>query len=89
MPASPYVPTVLGILLTLAGLGYLINYLARILLTGYQNHQAAFTLPAFGLALVGEFSWMVWLLLRGGKNRPVPDGAAPEFSEGLPAYGPE
>jgi hypothetical protein len=64
---SSYVPSAMGVLLALAGLGYLVNYLARILLTGYENHQAAFMLPAFGLAFLGEFSWMGWLLLRGGR----------------------
>jgi hypothetical protein len=33
-------------------------------------------LPAFGVAFAGEFSWMFWLLLRGGKTQPVHDAAA-------------
>lgn len=72
---SEYVPSVLGILLALAGLGYLVNYLARILLTGYEAHRNAFMLPTICLTLVGEFSWMFWLLLRGGKNEPVDNAA--------------
>jgi Domain of unknown function (DUF4386) len=68
---SPYVPSVFGMLLALAGFGYLVNYLARILLTGYEDYRSAFMLPTVGLALAGEFSWMFWLLLRGGKNEPI------------------
>jgi hypothetical protein len=77
---SEYVPTVLGILLALAGLGYLVNYLARILLTGYEDYRSAFMLPAFGLALTGEFSWMFWLLLRGGRPKPRPYLETPDRS---------
>lgn len=57
---SDYIPGILGVLLIVAGLSYLIDYLAIILF------------PSFDVAISqvlgwGELLFMFWLLLKGGK----------------------
>jgi uncharacterized protein DUF4386 len=64
---SSYVPSVLGVLLALAGLGYLVDNLALVGLTGYEDYGSMLETISAVLAVVGELSLMVWLLLRGGK----------------------
>jgi hypothetical protein len=65
---SDYAPSIIGILLVLAGLGYLVDSLARFLLLNYEDYSDFFTLLNFVPAVAGEFSLTGWLLLRGGKE---------------------
>jgi hypothetical protein len=65
---SDYAPSIIGILLVLAGLGYLVDSLARFLLLNYEDYSDFFTLLNFVPAVAGEFSLIGWLLLRGGKE---------------------
>lgn len=69
---AEHVPSVLGVLLALAGVGYLADTLARILLPAYGDVEAALTLVTVVAAVAGEFTWMFWLLLRGGRDRRRP-----------------
>lgn len=62
---SGYVPKILGILLMLAGLGYLADSLAHILLPNYAAYAAIFTVIAALPSTVAELSLCVWLLLQG------------------------
>jgi hypothetical protein len=55
---AAYAPTFLGILLTLAGLGYAVDSFGVVLFAGYALEVAAFT-------FVGEAVLIFWLLLRG------------------------
>lgn len=57
---SNYVPKILGILLVIAGLGYLIDSLGKILIPGYNITIAVFT-------FIGELLLMFWLLIKGTK----------------------
>jgi hypothetical protein len=57
---SGYIPRILGILLIIAGLGYLIDSFAIFLL---PNYEATIGLVTF----IGELLFMLWLLLKGGK----------------------
>jgi hypothetical protein len=64
---SDYVPGILGILLLLAGAGYLFDYLGK------------FLVPDFGVAIGmvtgwGELVFMLWLLVKGGKTTQVRSG---------------
>ncbi|UGV41786.1 DUF4386 domain-containing protein [Methanococcoides orientis] len=57
---SDYIPRILGVLLMIAGLSYLIDYLT------------IFLFPSFDLAISQIFGWgellfMIWLLLKGSK----------------------
>jgi hypothetical protein len=78
---SDYAPGTIGILLVVAGLGYLLNSLARFLLLNYQDYSEFFLLLVAVPAIAGEFSLTGWLLLRGGKEpgrhgparQPLPD----------------
>src|SRR5262249_52364453 len=60
---SDYVPSVLGILVGLAGLGYVVGKLTFVLLPDYGD--ALLVLIAV-LAIPGEFGLTAWLLWRGG-----------------------
>ena len=55
---SGYVPKVLGVLLAIAGVGYVIDSFGRVLLTGYSFEVAAFT-------FVGEVLLIFWLFIYG------------------------
>ena len=57
---SGYVPRIIAILLLLAGLGYLYDYLGKFMVSDFS----------FSVGLVtgwGELIFMFWLLIRGGK----------------------
>ena len=57
---SDYIPKILGILLTVAGLGWLIYCLSPYL---YPNADVGFIMITF----FGELIFMLWLLVRGWK----------------------
>ena len=61
---SDYIPTVLGILLIIASVGYLIDSFACFLSSSYENnkaHSLVFAIPA----IISELSLTVWLLIWG------------------------
>ena len=58
---SGYFPKPLGVLMAIAGLSYLTNSIALLLAPDY----AAKILPVLGLALIGELSLGLWLLIKG------------------------
>lgn len=55
---AAYVPTIIGILLVVAGLGYAVDGFGVVLFAGYGIDLAAFT-------FLGEVVLIFWLLLRG------------------------
>jgi len=65
---SAAMPRVLGLLLILAGLGYLIDSFANILLPNYADHEELFLMIVAIPGIVGEFSFSVWLLAKGVKE---------------------
>jgi Domain of unknown function (DUF4386) len=71
MVKSDYAPSILGVLVALAGLGYVVINLARVLLPNYRDYEDLFLLLLVVLALPGEFGLIGWLLWRGGKPRPA------------------
>ncbi|MGP3962133.1 DUF4386 domain-containing protein [Nonomuraea sp. 3N208] len=56
---SRYVPRWVGVLVLIAGLGYLVDSLGRLLVPGSSIEAAMFT-------FVGEVVLMIWLLVKGG-----------------------
>jgi hypothetical protein len=78
---TDYAPRIIGILLVVAGVGYLVDSLARLLLLNYENYSDFFLLLVAVPAIAGELSLTGWLLLRGGKEpadhararQPLPD----------------
>lgn len=57
---SGYVPRILGVLLVIAGGGYLIDSFGRLVVAGYSANVSAFT-------FVGEAALLLWLLVKGRK----------------------
>ena len=58
---SGYFPRTLGVLMAIAGLSYLTNSFTLILAPAY----AATVLPILALALIGELSFCLWLIVKG------------------------
>lgn len=62
---SSYLPKILGVLLIVAGTGYLIDSFASLLLPNYGDFETIFALVVFLPAFIGELSMALWLLLKG------------------------
>ena len=63
---SKFIPRLFGILLLIAGAGYLIDSLTSMLFPGYRSY----TMPvAFTFSGIGELSMILWLLIKGIKNK--------------------
>lgn len=60
---AAYAPTILGILLVVAGLGYAVDGFGVVLFAGYDANVAAYT-------FLGEVVLIFWLLLRGRRTTP-------------------
>lgn len=68
---SPHVPSILGLLLQIAALGYLADSFAQFLLSDYQYYQNLFEMIVVIPGVIGEFSLTLWLLIKGvRKIRP-------------------
>ncbi|NOY60637.1 MAG: DUF4386 domain-containing protein [Calditrichaeota bacterium] len=65
---SGYIPRIMGVLLIIAGFGYLIDNLAKLVLPGYENYAAIILLIVFLPCLIGEMAFCLWLLFKGGKR---------------------
>jgi hypothetical protein len=59
---SEHIPRTLGVLLVIAGLGYMIDTLAAVLIRSAWTDVSMFT-------FIGEFLLAIWLLIAGGRNR--------------------
>lgn len=68
---SDLVPRVLGVLLLIAGAGYLVDGFANTLLTDYAAHAAVFQTVVFVPAFVGELAFCLWLLVRGVRRERI------------------
>ncbi len=66
---SGFIPKFIGVLLLLAGAGYLIDSFAQFLLPNYADYKNVFMLVVVVPGVVGELSFTVWLLLRGGRQQ--------------------
>ncbi len=61
-------PRLIGIFLALAGTMYMIDTGAHFLLPDYDSHASVFLALVAIPSIVGEMSFSVWLLIRGGKD---------------------
>ena len=59
---SGYFPRVLGTFLMFAALGYMVNSFGSFL---FPDHQAVFGVVVAVTAVVGEFPFFFWLLIKG------------------------
>jgi hypothetical protein len=64
---SRFLPRFLGVWLIVNGFAYLANSFTGLLLPQYQNAVGNLTFPA----LTGEVAFVLWLLIRGAKERTV------------------
>ncbi len=65
---TSYIPRFIGILLFIAGAGYLTDSFAQFMLADYEQYKDIFTTVVVLPGVVGELSFTVWLLLRGGRQ---------------------
>jgi Domain of unknown function (DUF4386) len=76
---SGYFPRVLGVLLMLASFGDLIQFLQVFLFPAYEG----ITYPGLAVAMVAEFSFAFWLLVKGAKEQQplaAQAGMSPEMN---------
>jgi hypothetical protein len=62
---SRYMPRALGIMLMVAAAGYLVDSLARTLLTNYSEYETVFGLIVLLPAFIAELSFGLWLVSKG------------------------
>jgi hypothetical protein len=63
---SGYLPRILGILLMVAGAGYLVDSFANLLLSNYDDYETLFLIVVAVPSVIAEFAFAFWLLLRAG-----------------------
>ena len=63
---SGYFPRILGIIVMIAGFGYVFDFLTHIILPNYANYKALF-LPVVTILTMGEVLFMIWVLFKGAK----------------------
>lgn len=64
---SRFMPNILGGLVMLAGIGYLIDSFAKILLPNYADYETIFVLIVAIPGAIGELALAIWLLVKGRK----------------------
>ena len=68
---TAFVPKVIGVLLLAAAAGYFIDSIASVISPAYGDNGTLFVVFVGGPALVAEYSFAFWLLVRGGKSGPL------------------
>lgn len=71
MVKSDYAPSILGLLVALAGLAYVLINLTRVVLPDYRDYEDLLLVLLAALAVPGEFGLVGWLLWRGGNSQPA------------------
>ncbi|MBX2905281.1 MAG: DUF4386 domain-containing protein [Taibaiella sp.] len=66
---SRSVPRVIAALLCIAGVGYLLDTTARFGMQHYDAYKTYFSMAVIVPGVVGEFSFTIWLLVRGGSTK--------------------
>ncbi len=65
---SGFVPKFIGVLLMVAGVGYLADTAAHVLVASYADFEAISTMVVILPGVVGELSFTIWLLIRGFRS---------------------
>ncbi|WP_324721630.1 DUF4386 domain-containing protein [Salinimicrobium sp. HB62] len=63
-------PQIIRILLLLAGIMYMIDTTAHFMLPDYENYASVFLMLVAVPSILGEMSFAIWLLIKGGKEAP-------------------
>jgi hypothetical protein len=69
-----FVPRALGILLAVAGVAYVLDTFANVILSNYEDLEDVFLVIVAAPSIVGELWLTLWLLLRGGAAPDSPGG---------------
>lgn len=69
---SRFLPRFLGVWLIINGIAYVIQSLTGVLLPQYYDRFGMILFPA----LLGELAIMLWLVIKGAKEQPLPESAA-------------
>ena len=62
-------PKLIAWFLFLAGIMYIIDTSAHILMPNYQDHATTFLALVAIPSIIGEMSFAIWMLAKGGKNK--------------------
>lgn len=65
---SSFFPKPLGLLIAIAGAGYVIDCTAQLSLSNYSNYKELFEAIVICGGVIGEFSFTIWLLVKGVRN---------------------
>lgn len=68
--ARSWITKLLGILLLLAGIGYLVTHGVRYFIENYEAVQAQLEAIFMAPMILGELGWGIWLLVQGGGVHP-------------------
>lgn len=71
MVMSDYAPSILGMLVAVAGIAYVVINLVRVAQPNYRYHEDLLLLLLAVFAVPGEFGLIGWLLSKGGKVQPA------------------
>ena len=63
------IPNAIGILLMLAAIGYIIDSTAKLMMPNYIVYKDVFEMVVIISSVIGEFSFTVWLLIKGFKKQ--------------------
>lgn len=66
---SNYIPKTLGVLLLLAAIGYIVDGTAKLFMPNYSDYKNLFEVIVIMPSVIGEFSFTVWLLIKGFKTK--------------------
>ncbi len=61
-------PKVIAVFLAIAGVMYMIDTIAHFVQPNYNDHADIFLAVVAVCSIVGELSFTIWLLIKGGKN---------------------
>lgn len=65
---SGFVPKLIGLLLVIAGMGYLVDSFAQLFMSNYQDYASVFMLVVVVPGVIGELSLTIWLLIKGARS---------------------
>lgn len=66
---AEYLPSIIGLLLQFAGLGYLVDSIAQLGMANYDQYQPVFEMIVVIPGVIGEFSLTLYLLIRGVRKK--------------------
>lgn len=72
---STYIPKALGLLLYMAAIGYIVDGMAKLFMPNYSDYKSIFEVIVILPSVIGEFSFTVWLLIKGFKKQTLKQNA--------------